>query len=62
MLMCLHCGGKVGLQGRLDDDDDDNNNNNNDRKTGKLLTIHGQHHPKADVDRLHVPRKQGGRA
>ena len=23
-----------------------------DRKTNKLLTIHGQHHPKADVDRL----------
>ena len=32
-----------------------------DRKTSKLLTIHGQHHPKADVDRLYVPRKQGGR-
>jgi len=32
-----------------------------DRKTWKLLTIHGQHHPKADVDRLYVPRKQGGR-
>ena len=32
-----------------------------DRKTGKLLTIHGQHHPKADVDRLYVPRKQRGR-
>ena len=32
-----------------------------DRKTGKLLTIHGQHHTKEDVDRLHVPRKQGGR-
>jgi len=30
-----------------------------DRKTKKLLTIHGQHHPKADVDRLYVPRKQG---
>jgi hypothetical protein len=29
------------------------------RKTRKLLTIHGQHHPKADVDRLYVPRKQG---
>ena len=28
-----------------------------DRKTWKLLTIHGQHHPKADVDRLYVPRK-----
>ena len=32
-----------------------------DRKTRKLLTIHGQHHPNADVDRLYVPRKQGGR-
>ena len=42
-----------------------NNNNNNakklDWKTRKLLTIHGQQHPKADVDRLYVPRKQGGR-
>jgi len=26
-----------------------------------LLTIHGHHHPKADVGRLYVPRKQGGR-
>jgi len=32
-----------------------------DRKTRKLLTIHGQHHPKPAVDRLYVPRKQGGR-
>ena len=32
-----------------------------DRKTRKLLTIHGQHHPKADVDRFYVPRKQRGR-
>jgi len=32
---------------------------NLDRKKRKLLTIHGQHHPKADVDRLYVPRKQG---
>ena len=31
------------------------------RKTRKLLTIYGQHHPKADVDRLYVSRKQGGR-
>ena len=31
-----------------------------DWKTRKLLTIHG-HHPKAGVDRLYVPRKQGGR-
>jgi len=34
---------------------------NLDRKTRKLLTIHGQHHPKADVDCLYVRRKQGGR-
>jgi hypothetical protein len=27
----------------------------------KAADIHGQHHPKADVDRLYVPRKQGGR-
>jgi len=26
-----------------------------------LLIIHGQHHPKADVDGLYVPSKQGGR-
>jgi len=32
-----------------------------DWKTRKLLTIHGQHHPKADVDYLYVPRKQVGR-
>jgi hypothetical protein len=32
-----------------------------DRQTRKLLTIHGQHHPKEDVDHLYVPRKQGGR-
>jgi hypothetical protein len=34
---------------------------NLDRKTRKLLTIHGQHHSKTEVDRLYVPRKQGGR-
>jgi len=27
----------------------------------KLLNIHGQHQPKADVDHLYVPRKQEGR-
>jgi len=27
-------------------------------KTGKLLTIHGQHCPKADVDRLYVPKNR----
>jgi hypothetical protein len=26
-----------------------------------MLTIHGQHHPKADIDHLQVPRKAGGR-
>lgn len=32
-----------------------------DRKTRKLLTIHGLLHPRADVDRLYVQRKEGGR-
>jgi hypothetical protein len=32
-----------------------------DRKTRKMLTIHGQHHPRADIDRLYVPREEGGR-
>ena len=32
-----------------------------DRKARKLLTIHVQHQPKADVDHLYVPRNQGGR-
>jgi uncharacterized protein YicC (UPF0701 family) len=32
-----------------------------DRKTRKLINIYGQHHPKADVDRLYVPRKKEGR-
>ena len=31
------------------------------RKTRKLLTVHGQHHPNAEVDRLYLPRKQGER-
>jgi hypothetical protein len=26
-----------------------------------MLTIHGQHHPRADIDCLYVPRKDGGR-
>jgi hypothetical protein len=26
-----------------------------------MLTIHGQHHPKADIDGLYVPRKDEGR-
>jgi hypothetical protein len=28
-----------------------------DRKTRRMLTVHGQHHPKADIDRLYIPRK-----
>ena len=32
-----------------------------DRKTRKLLTMHKMHHPKADVDRLYLPRTTGGR-
>jgi hypothetical protein len=32
-----------------------------DRKTRNLLNIHGKQHPKAGVDHLYVPRKQGGR-
>lgn len=31
-----------------------------DKKTRNLLTIHGERHTKADVDRLFVPTKQGG--
>jgi hypothetical protein len=31
-----------------------------DRKTKKILTLCGQHHPRADIDRLYVPRKGGG--
>jgi hypothetical protein len=26
-----------------------------------MLTIHGEHHPKADIDRLYVHTKEGGR-
>lgn len=32
-----------------------------DRRTRKLLTMHGALHPKSDVDRLYLPRKDGGR-
>ena len=32
-----------------------------DRKTRKLLTIYRALHPKSDVDRLYIPRKEGGR-
>ena len=32
-----------------------------DRRTRKLMTIYGAHHPKADVDRLYLQRCEGGR-
>jgi hypothetical protein len=32
-----------------------------DRKTREMLTIHGRHHPRVGIDRLYVPRKEGGR-
>jgi len=32
-----------------------------DRKTRKILTMYKVHHPKADIDRLYVKRKEGGR-
>jgi hypothetical protein len=28
-----------------------------DRRTRKMLSIHELHHPRADIDRLYVPRK-----
>lgn len=34
---------------------------NLDRKTRKLLNMKGALHPKADVDRLYIPRRDGGR-
>ena len=32
-----------------------------DRKTRMMLTMYKMHHPKADIDRLYVKRKEGGR-
>ena len=32
-----------------------------DRKTKKLFIIYGALHHKSDVDRLYIPRKEGGR-
>ena len=32
-----------------------------DSKTRKLFTIYGVLHPKSDIDRLYIPRKEGGR-
>ena len=31
-----------------------------DRKSRKLFTMYGALHPKSDVDRLYIPRKEGG--
>ena len=35
---------------------------NVDRKTRKILSAERMHHPKADVDRMYVPRSEGGRS
>jgi hypothetical protein len=32
-----------------------------DRKTRKMLTMYKMHHPKADIHRLYVKRKAGGK-
>ena len=32
-----------------------------DRKTRKMLTMHGAHHPKSDVDGMYLKRAEGGR-
>ena len=32
-----------------------------DGKTRKMLTMYGAMHPKSDVDRLYIKRKEGGR-
>jgi len=32
-----------------------------DKKTRKILTMYKMHHPQADIDRLYVKRKEGGR-
>jgi hypothetical protein len=32
-----------------------------DRKARKILTMYKMHHPKPDIDRLYVKRKEGGR-
>jgi hypothetical protein len=39
----------------------ENELNNLDRKTRKNFTMNGMHHPKADVHRLYLPRREGGR-
>ena len=35
--------------------------NNADRKSRKTMTMYGVLHPKSDVDRLYIKRKEGGR-
>ena len=32
-----------------------------DRRTRRLMTMHNVLHPKSNVDRLYIPRKEGGR-
>ena len=32
-----------------------------DRRTRKLLTMHNAHHPKSNVERIYIPRNEGGR-
>ena len=32
-----------------------------DTKVRKFLTMYKMHHPKSDVDRLYLPRMEGGR-
>jgi hypothetical protein len=32
-----------------------------DRKTKTMITMYKTHHPKADIGRLYVKRKEGGR-
>ena len=32
-----------------------------DRRTRKFFNIYGAIYPKSDVDRFHIPRKEGGR-
>ena len=32
-----------------------------DQMTGKQMNIYKSLHPRTDIDRLHVPRKKGGR-
>ena len=46
---------------QYNNNNNNNNNNNIDRKTRKMLTMYKMHHPKADIDRLYVKRKEGGR-